>query len=258
MTKYFALFVALTFGGLAHAAGGGSTFFSMEANVSSKANLQEGARVYFNYCIGCHSLQYLRYQRLAQDLQLPEAQVMHNFNSTDAKFGEPITNAMPAGGDDVPSGSTIWFGKAPPDLSLVSRSRGASWLYSYLLTFYPDSGRPLGWNNATFDGASMPHVLWELQGTQQPVFEDKPDAAHACAYVEVQGRCLVGFEPATGGSMAPEVYQSSMRSLVNFLEYAGEPAILKREQYGVWVLLYLIFLSLLAYALKREFWKDVH
>lgn len=169
MTKYFALFVALTFGGAAHAAGG-ANFFSMQPNVSNKAALQDGARTYFNYCAGCHSLQYLRYQRMAEDLQLPEAQVMKNFDSTGAKFGDLITNAMPAGGDDVPTGSTVWFGKAPPDLSLVSRSRGASWIYSYLLTFYPDSSRPLGWNNATFADASMPHVLWELQGVQQAIF----------------------------------------------------------------------------------------
>jgi ubiquinol-cytochrome c reductase cytochrome c1 subunit len=258
MTKFLAAVAALSLlGGVAHAAGG-ANMYSMQPDVSNKAGLQDGARTYFNYCAGCHSLQYLRYQRMAEDLMLPEAQVMQNFNFTGAKFGDPIKVAMQASSDDVPTGATVWFGKAPPDLSLVSRSRGANWIYSYLLTFYPDPARPMGWNNATFPGASMPHVLWELQGVQQAKFEPKKDSGEVCAKVEIDGQCFVGFDAAVGGSMTPEAFQDSMRSLVSFLEYAGEPAILKRDQYGVWVLLYLILLGGLAYCLKHEFWKDVH
>lgn len=258
MTKLIALIAALSIGGVAHAAGG-ANLYSMQPDVSNKAGLQEGARTFFNYCAGCHSLQYLRYQRLAEDLMISEDQVMQNFNSTGAKFGDPIKTAMPANTDDIPTGATVWFGKAPPDLSLTARSRSASWIYSYLLTFYPDSARPLGWNNATFPGASMPHVLWEMQGIQQAKFEPKPEGSLVCTHgTEIDGKCLVGFETAVGGSMTTEQYQSSMRSLVSFLEYVGEPAALKRDQYGVWVLLYLILLGALAYALKHEFWKDVH
>lgn len=262
MTKFairaYALTALLMSSGHAAAAGGGGTLHSMQADISNLASLQQGARTYFNYCAGCHSLQYLRYQRLAADLNLPEAQVMQNFNFTGAKFGEPIMKAMPSSTEEPATGGAAWFGKAPPDLSLVARSRGASWLYSYLLAFYPDPNRPLGWNNAQFPAASMPHVLWQLQGVQQPRWADKPEGGTCPPGREIDNRCFDGFEPATGGSQSEEAYRATIRSLVNFLEYAGEPAGLKREQYGVWVLLYLTLLAGLAYLLKREYWKDVH
>lgn len=248
--------------GTAAAAGGGGPLFTTQVDVSSKPLLQEGAQTYFNYCAGCHSLKYLRYSRMAEDLGLPEDLVLNNFVFTGAKIGEPITNAMPVDRGEQVGAATAWFGKSPPDLSLVARSRGTSWVYSYLLSFYPDPARPLGWNNAQFPGASMPHVLWQLQGVQQAEFHDKEkqgDIELPCAHgPEIDGKCFTGFSPATGGSLQPEQYADTMRALVSFLEYAGEPAILKREQYGVWVLLYLVVLSLLAWLLKREYWKDVH
>lgn len=248
--------------GSALAAGGGGTLFSTQVDVSSRAVLQQGAQTYFNYCAGCHSLKYLRYSRLAADLELPEALVQQNFNFSGGKIGEPITNAMPVDHGEEVGASTGWFGKSPPDLSLVARSRGTSWVYSYLLSFYPDPARPLGWNNAQFPGASMPHVLWQLQGTQQAEFhakEKKDGVELPCAHgPEIDGRCFDKFSSPVGGSQDPATYADTIRSLVSFLEYAGEPAILKREQYGVWVLLYLVVLSFLAWLLKHEYWKDVH
>lgn len=245
------------------AAGGGGTLFSTAIDVSSRPLLQEGARTYFNYCVGCHSLKYLRYSRLAEDLGLTEKLVMENLNTTGGKFGEPITNAMPVDQGEETGAATAWFGKSPPDLSLVARSRGTQWVYSYLLSFYPDPARPLGWNNAQFPGASMPHVLWQLQGSQQAELHPKekgPDGQDLpCSHgPEIDGKCFAGFSAATGGSQNAVQYADTARALTSFLEYAGEPAILKREQYGVWVLLYLVLLCGLTYWLKHEFWKDVH
>lgn len=249
--------------GTALASGGSGTLFATQVDVSSRPLLQEGARTFFNYCAGCHSLQYLRYSRMAEDLGLPEALVMKNLNTTGAKFGEPIMAAMPVDHGDNPGLATQWFGKSPPDLSLTARARGTDWVYSYLLSFYPDSARPMGWNNAQFPGASMPHVLWQLQGIQQAELHPKepgPDGqGKPCEHgPELDGKCFHGFTPATGGTLSATQYADTIRALTSFLEYAGEPAILKREQYGVWVLLYLVLLSVLTYVLKHEFWKDVH
>lgn len=261
MTKFAKALLLWSAAGSALAAGGGGTLFSTQVDVSSRPLLQEGAQLYMNYCVGCHSLKYLRYSRLAEDFGLPEEVVMRNLNTTGAKFGEPIVNAMPQAQGEAEGLATQWFGRTPPDLSLVARSRGTSWVYSYLLSFYPDPAKPLGWNNAQFPDASMPHVLWELQGVQQAEFSEKKvgekGVAEPC-HREIGGKCFEGFTPAVGGSMSSEQYADSIRALTSFLEYAAEPAILKREQYGVWVLLYLVLLAGLSYWLKHEYWKDVH
>ncbi len=212
-------------------------------DLSDQASLQRGAQAYMNYCSGCHSLKYLRYSRMASDLGLTEQQVMDNLNFTGAKFGEQIHVAM------TKEQGEKWFGKMPPDLSLIARVRQSDWVYTYLKSFYLDESRPLGWNNKLFPNASMPNPLWELQGLQHAEFGE-PDAAG-----ERHPERLVVTSP---GKVTPQEYDQTVRDITNFLEYAGEPAALKRQSLGVWVVLFLALLSFLAYLLKNEYWTDVH
>ncbi len=212
-------------------------------DLSDQASLQRGAQAYMNYCSGCHALKYLRYSRMASDLGLTEQQVMDNLNFTGAKFGEQIHVAM------TKAQGEKWFGKMPPDLSLIARVRQSDWVYTYLKSFYLDESRPLGWNNKLFPNASMPNPLWELQGLQHAEFGE-PDAAG-----ERHPERLVVTSP---GKVTPQEYDQTVRDITNFLEYAGEPAALKRQSLGVWVVLFLALLSFLAYLLKNEYWTDVH
>lgn len=212
-------------------------------NVQDQASLQRGAKLFFNYCVGCHSLKYMRYERIASDLGLTEAEVMENLNFTGAKFGEPVVSHMPA------EMAAKWFGKAPPDLSLEVRAKGADWVNAYLNSFYLDPSRPVGWNNTVFPNASMPFPLWELQGLQTAVMtEAKPGE-------DAKVEKLVLSQP---GKLTPAQFQQASRDLTTFLEYASEPAALERHHYGIWVLLFLAFFTLLAAMLKKEYWKDVH
>ncbi|MBN6151210.1 cytochrome c1 [Xanthomonas sp. AmX2] len=213
-------------------------------DLGDRASLQRGAQLFMNYCSGCHSLKYLRYSRMAEDLGLSEEEVMNHLNFTGAKVGEHIEASMPH------DAATKWFGKAPPDLSLISRVRGSDWVYTYLKSFYLDQSRPLGWNNQLFANASMPNPLWELQGLQQPVY-GKAEQAGMDKPVE---RLQLG----TPGKQTPAQFDQTVRDITNFLEYAGEPAALKRQSLGVWVILFLALLTFLAYLLKQEYWKDVH
>ena len=212
-------------------------------DLSDQASLQRGAQAYMNYCSGCHSLKYLRYSRMASDLGLTEQQVMDNLNFTGAKFGEQIHVAM------TKEQGEKWFGKMPPDLSLIARVRQSDWVYTYLKSFYLDESRPLGWNNKLFQNASMPNPLWELQGLQHAEFGE-PDVAG-----ERHPERLVVTSP---GRVTPQEYDQTVRDITNFLEYAGEPAALKRQSLGVWVVLFLALLAFLAYLLKNEYWTDVH
>lgn len=212
-------------------------------HVDNIASLQRGARTFFNYCSGCHSLQYMRYSRIAEDLQLSDAEVLKNFDFTGAKIGDMAMSNMSA--DDAEK----FFGKAPPDLSLEARAKGPDWIYTYLKSFYLDPSRPTGWNNTLFPNVSMPNVLWELQGAQKAVY------ASAKPGEEPQVERLVSAAP---GRLTSEQYDDTVRDLTAFLQYAGEPAALKRESMGVWVVLYLAFFTFLAWLLKHEFWKDVH
>ena len=212
-------------------------------DLSDRASLQRGAQLYMNYCSGCHSLKYLRYSRMAEDFGLTEEEVMENLNFTGAKFGEQIQVSMPR------DQSTKWFGVAPPDLSLVSRVRGSNWIYTYLKSFYLDETRPLGWNNTLFPNAAMPNPLWELQGLQH---------AELGAPDEIGERPVEGLEVTQPGRQSADEFNQTARDITNFLEYAGEPAALKRQSMGVWVILFLVLLTMLAYLLKQEYWKDVH
>jgi ubiquinol-cytochrome c reductase cytochrome c1 subunit len=222
-------------------AAGDSAFIEhSNVNVNDTAALQRGASLFVNYCLSCHSANYMRYNRLAEDLDLGEELVMDNLVFSDAKIGETMTIAM------EPEAAEKWFGKTPPDLSLVGRSRGADWLYSYFQTFYKDENG--GWNNAVLPNASMPHVFWQLQGIQSPMYHQE-DGGHAV---------LHSLEVTTPGLQTAEEYDGTVRDLVAFLIYLGEPALLKRKQVGVWVMLFLAFFAFLAYLLKAEFWRDVH
>ncbi|MGI8561456.1 MAG: cytochrome c1, partial [Luteimonas sp.] len=204
---------------------------------------QRGAQLYMNYCSGCHSLKYMRYSRIAGDLGLSEDMVMENLNFTGAKFGEQVELAMPAGD------AVQWFGQVPPDLSVTARVRGGDWIYTYLKSFYLDESRPLGWNNTLFPNASMPNPLWTMQGVMRPVYGED-DAVTGEAQVE-------RLELATPGSQNAQQFDQTARDITAFLEYVGEPAALKRQGLGVWVLLFLAFFTFLAWLLKTEYWKDV-
>ena len=248
MTKTFASRLAVFASGLlisfsAFAAGGGATLQAGN-DLGDRASLQRGAQLYMNYCAGCHSLKYMRYSRMAEDLGLTEDEVMKNLNFTGAKFGEHIQVTM------RDADGTEWFGKMPPDLSLISRVRGSDWIYTYLKSFYLDESRPLGWNNKLFPNASMPNPLWELQGLQHAEF-GPVDPATGERHVE-------GLKVAQAGRQSAQEFDQTARDITNFLEYVGEPAALKRQSVGVWVILFLAALTFLAYLLKQEYWKDVH
>ena len=248
MTKTFASRLAVFASGLlisfsAFAAGGGATLQAGN-DLSDRASLQRGAQLYMNYCAGCHSLKYMRYSRMAEDLGLTEDEVKKNLNFTGAKFGEQVQVSMPAAGGEK------WFGKMPPDLSVISRVRGSDWIYTYLKSFYLDESRPLGWNNKLFPNASMPNPLWELQGLQHAEF-GPVDPATGERHVE-------GLKVAQAGRQSAQEFDQTARDITNFLEYVGEPAALKRQSVGVWVILFLAALTFLAYLLKQEYWKDVH
>jgi len=214
------------------------------ANVKDTASLQRGAKWYVNYCFGCHSLSFQRYNRLAKDLKLTDEEVMQNLVFSDAKIGDTMDIAMD------PDQAAEWFGKTPPDLSLTGRSRGADWIYSYLRSFYVDSTG--GWNNTILPNAAMPHVLWELQGIQTPIYRQETSEGGFTHEV------IDHFEITTPGIQTEEEYEETARDIAAFLEYVGEPAKLQRKAIGVWVILFLVLFTLIAYLLKAEYWRDVH
>jgi ubiquinol-cytochrome c reductase cytochrome c1 subunit len=220
-------------------AAGGGALQQANVNIRDTASIQRGAQTFTNYCLSCHAASYMRYNRLAEDLELNEQLVMENLVFADAKIGDTMTVAMTV------ADAEAWLSKAPPDLSLISRSRGADWLFTYFLTFYQDASG--GWNNLTFPNASMPHVLWPLQGIQKPVY-----ATHD-GHETVDHLVL-----AKPGIQTPEEYENTVRDLVTFLQYLGEPSAVKRKNTGVWVLLFLALFALVSYALKAEYWRDVH
>ncbi len=225
-------------------ASGGAGVEHSGANIEDTASLQRGAKWYVNYCLGCHTLSYQRYNRLAEDLDLSEEMVMQNLVYSDAKFADTMNIAMD------PEQAEAWFGKTPPDLSLIGRSRGADWVFSYLRGFYQDGNG--GWNNTLLPNASMPHVLWRLQGIQTPVYRTETTESGFTHEV------IDHFELSTSGTQSPEEFEGTARDIAAFLEYVGEPAKLKRKGVGVWVILFLVLFTFIAYLLKVEYWRDVH
>jgi ubiquinol-cytochrome c reductase cytochrome c1 subunit len=212
-------------------------------DLGDQASLQRGAKLFMNYCSGCHSLKYVRYSRMAEDLGLSEDEVQANLNFTGAKPGEQVHVAL------TEADAQKFFGKMPPDLSVIARVRGSDWIYNYLKSFYLDEARPVGWNNTVFPNASMPNPLWEMQGLQHAEY----GAADAGGERPVEKLVL-----AQPGSQTPEQFDQTVRDITAFLEYAGEPAALKRQSMGVWVVLFLAFFTFLAWLLKKEYWRDVH
>jgi len=207
-------------------------------------SLQAGARTFVNYCQGCHGAQQMRYNRLT-DLGLSEAQIRDNLMFAADKVGEPMKTALAArDGKD-------WFGVAPPDLTVIARSRGADWLYTYLRSFYRDPKAASGWNNAIFENVGMPHALWTLQG------ERALEKAHGGGGEE-HGAPAYKWTQLSPGLQSEVEYDATVRDLVNFLVYLGEPAAQARKRIGIAVLFVLGVVFVIAYALKREYWKDVH
>jgi ubiquinol-cytochrome c reductase cytochrome c1 subunit len=213
-------------------------------DIGDAASIQRGAQVFVNYCLNCHSAQYMRYNRL-MDLGLTEAQIRDNLLFTADKVGDPITIAARA------KDQKSWFGVAPPDLSVIARSRGADWLYTYMRAFYRDENTATGWNNLAFPNVGMPHVLWEVQGTQVAKAEETDDG-HGGKHKQLR------LELAAPGTMAAAQYDRLVADLVNYLVFMGEPAQARRQQIGYVVLLALGVLFVVFYLLKKEYWKDVH
>lgn len=238
--------VLVTLGLAASANEGGPELLESHVNLDSKNNLQRGARTFVNYCVSCHSASFMRYSRVMEDLGLSKEAVEKNLMFTTDKIGNPMQVAMrPADGE-------AWFGVAPPDLSVVARARGADWLYSFLMSFYQDPKRPTGVNNLYFPETAMPAVLSALQGVQRKVEHQAEGAAHGGHHA---GPAL---ELVVPGSQTPEEYANTVRDLVSFMVYLGEPAKLVRYKVGFWVISFLFVLFIACYLMNKEYWKDVH
>jgi ubiquinol-cytochrome c reductase cytochrome c1 subunit len=234
MKKLLAI-VLLSLPGLAFASGASVHLDSAPVNLHDKTSLQRGAQIFVNHCLNCHSAQYMRYSRLT-DLGLSEAQIKENLLFTTTKVGDPMTTTLTAkDGKD-------WFGVNPPDLSLVARSRGSDWLYTYMRGFYRDPATKSGWNNTVFPNVGMPHVLWEYQGDQ---------SFHAGEHGD--GKLVLERQ----GKLSPAEYDRYVGDLVNFLTYLGEPARTKRVQIGIVVMFFLAAFFVITLLLKKEYWKDV-
>ena len=219
-----------------------------DTDVADLASVQRGARNFVGYCLGCHSLKYERWSRLGTDLSVPEALLQKDLLPPGDNVTDYILTAMPA------QDAQNWFGKTPPDLSLMVRARGRDYIYQYLKTFYVDPTRPTGANNLRLPATAMPDVLSDLEGLKRAVFRAAPGAGAAAGTEQT----LDHFEPIAPGSMSAAEYDSFVRDTVNFLDYVSEPTQVARRALGVWVVLFLLVFTWLAWQVKREYWKDVH
>ena len=233
----------------AHASEGGIAWDKAPNKTNDLAALQNGAKLFVNYCLNCHSAAFMRYNRL-QDIGISEQQIKDNLLFTTDKVGE----TMKANLDPIQA--KAWFGGIPPDLTLVARSRaghggsGADYLYTYLRTFYRDDTKATGWNNLVFPSVGMPHVLWELQGDRRPVFEKVEAHGH-------ETEVFKGWDQVTPGSMTPLQYDQAIGDLVAYLQWMAEPAQNTRIRVGVWVLLFLVMALVFVWRLNASYWKDV-
>lgn len=219
---------------------------SADNDLRNKASLQRGAKLFMNYCFGCHSTMYQRYERVATDLEIPNDLMLQNLVfDPNAKIGDLMDNAMSH------DNAVDYFGTAVPDLTLAARVRGTDWLYTYLLSFYQDPARPFGVNNLLYPNVGMPHVLEELQGTPVKVTEQ----------IEINGERveqIIGTESLGNGELSIDEYDSAIRDLVNFLDYSAEPVKLERQSLGYWVIGFFVIFLILSVLLKKEYWRDVH
>lgn len=243
MRKALAIFVLMLAPFTVHAAGGeNANLDKAHIDLTDMASLQRGARVFVNFCLSCHSARFMRYQRMADDLGIDEDIIERDMMFASDKIGSLMTTTMSE--EDAKE----WFGTAPPDLSLVARSRGPDYLYTYMRSFYLDESTPSGWNNTVFPNVAMPHAMYEWQGNQEAIF-----------VTDEQGnKDFERFELVKEAKLTPEEYDAAMRDLVNFMVYLAEPAKLKRYTIGFWVMVFLLIMVALTYALKKEFWRDVH
>ena len=250
--KKFLLGLAVSLGlatGALAAGGGGITWDKAPVKTTDLGSLQNGAKLFVNYCLNCHSAAYMRYNRL-RDIGLTDQQIKDNLLFTTDKVGETMKAAID------PRQAKEWFGANPPDLTVIARSRsghggtGADYLYTYMRTYYRDDTKATGWNNLAFPSVGMPHVLWELQGDRRPLFDTRTEHGH-----EVQ--VFKGWEQVRPGTLTPLQYDQAVGDLVNFLQWMGEPAQNTRIRVGVWVLLFLSLFTLVAWRLNAAYWKDV-
>jgi cytochrome c1 len=234
---------------------------SFDGDLENLPSLQNGMRLYMNYCIGCHSLKYQRYERTADDLGIPHDVAMENLVFSGQKIGELMTTAM----DE--NKAKNWFGAAPPDLTMVTREKSAEWVYNYLKTFYVDHSRPFGVNNKVFENVGMPNVLQELQGLQRDACIQMPKIAPnggemrdplVPGKVITEEKCGQLVVDEGTGLYTAEQFDQAVYDISNFLYYVGEPVRLERHRIGVFVILFLIVLGCFTYLLNREYWKDVH
>lgn len=236
-------------GGAQAASGGGIAWDKAPDRTNDLAALQNGAKLFVNYCLNCHSAAFMRYNRLT-DIGLTEQQIKDNLMFTTDKVGDTMTATA------NPRESKEWFGGVPPDLTLVARSRashsgtGADYLYTYLRTYYRDETKATGWNNLAFPNVGMPHVLYELQGERRPLFDVKQDHGH-------EVKVFKGWEQVKPGAMSPAEYDSAIADLVGYLKWMAEPAQNTRVRIGVWVLLFLGVFTVFAWRLNAAFWKDI-
>lgn len=248
------LILALCFGGPVQAAGGGVAWDKFPTErMNDLAALQNGAKLFSNYCLNCHAAAFMRYNRL-KDIGLTDEQIAQNLIFTGAKVGETMKIALD------PKDAKAWFGAEPPDLTLIARSRadgskgsGADYVYTYLRTYYRDETKPTGWNNLAFPGIGMPHVLWELQGEQRALFAEEKDPHDASKSVQV----FKGFEPITPGKLSTVEYNHAVADLVAYLQWMSEPMQAQRVRIGVWVMLFLAVFTVIAWRLNAAFWKDI-
>ncbi len=256
MKKIIIAFMMAMLPMLVQAAGDGMHNDKVNIDLSDKASLQKGATLFIKYCLSCHSAKAMRYNRMARDLGLTDEEVAKNLIFT-ADFSKKPEGEIHKVGSLMEvamrtADAKQWFGTKIPDLSVVSRARGADWLYTYLRTFYVDESRPFGVNNQRFPSVAMPHVLWELEGLKKAVYENQKG---------VDGKdhkVISGFKTVVPGKLSKDEYDTAIRDLVNYMVYMGEPALLVRKTIGVWVMLFLVLFFFVAYAMKKEFWKDIH
>lgn len=232
------------------AGGGGAALESPRIDQTNTKSLQNGAKIFVNYCMGCHSADYHRYSIMARDLGLSEQEVSDNLIFTTDKVGAPTKVGSLMVNNMTKDYGSQAFGVMPPNLALTARSRGVDWIYTYLKSFYLDAERPMGVNNVVYPGASMPHALWELQGWQKPVYKEKEQDGVMVEYV-------AGLELVKAGLQTPAEYDKTVADLTNFLAYLSDPVKAKRHKIGMYVMLFLFLLLGLTYFLKKEYWKDV-
>jgi ubiquinol-cytochrome c reductase cytochrome c1 subunit len=245
------LTMALGLAAGAQAAGDSAIHWDKAPNrTNDLPSLQNGAKLFVNYCLNCHSAAFMRFNRL-QDIGISEQQIKDSLLFGDAKVGDTMKAAID------PQQAKEWFGANPPDLTLIARSRsshsgsGADYLYTFLRTFYRDADKPTGWNNLAFPSVGMPHALWELQGDRAPVFEKTGTPGH-----EVQ--VFTGWQQVSPGTMSSLQYDQAVADLVGFLQWMAEPNQNDRVRVGVWVLIFLGFFTVIAWRLNAAYWKDIN